>query len=124
MVHLWLQVSGSVSSHPFPLIVGGGGEPSGPFFSVCLSVLLPFLELALEPAILSPDREVVFYLYCILLCIVITYMFFIVYSPPSLWVCQRYSFIGTYDMTRDWVSCWTVHLSLFVLHLSLAGLVP
>ena len=62
-------------------------------------------------------------LYCIILCIVFTYVFFIVFSPP-LCVGNGYSFMGTSDMTRDWVSCWTVHLSLFVLHLSLAGLAP
>ena len=44
-------------------------------FSACFAVLLPFLELVVEPALLSPDREVVFYLCCVLLCIVLTYMF-------------------------------------------------
>ena len=31
-IHSWLQVSGSVSSHLFPLCAGGGGETSGPLF--------------------------------------------------------------------------------------------
>ena len=31
-IYSWLQVSESVRSHLFPLIAGGGGEPSGPFF--------------------------------------------------------------------------------------------
>ena len=50
-------------------------------FSACLAVLLPLLLLVVEPALLAPDQEVVFYLYYfIMYC---PYIFvFIVYSPP------------------------------------------
>ena len=57
-VRSWLRVSGSVRSHLFPLIAGGGGETSGPF-SACRAVLLPFLVLVVEPALLAPGQEVV-----------------------------------------------------------------
>ena len=92
-------------------------------FSVCLAVLLPFLVLVVEPAVLSPDREVVFFLYIVFImyCPYICFLFCIVLL--ILWVFTGYSCMGTSDVMRDWVSCWTVPLSS-VPHLSLAGLVP
>ena len=68
-------------------------------FSACLAVLLPFLALVVEPALLSPDREVVFsLLYFTMYCPDI-YVFYVC-SPHSLWVFTGYSFMGT----GDWVS--------------------
>ena len=47
------------------------------YFSACLAGLLPFLVLVVEPALLSPAREVVFSLCCFLLCIVLLHCGFL-----------------------------------------------
>ena len=52
-------------------------------FSACLAVLHPFLALVVEPVLLSPDRDVVFSLYCFYYVLSLHMCFFILYSPPS-----------------------------------------
>ena len=68
-------------------------------FSACLAVLLPFLALVVEPALLSPDREVVFSLYCFYYVLSFHMCFFILFSPPSTVGFYRLQLYG--DFRRD-----------------------
>ena len=84
-VRLWLQVSGSdLTSSRFCL---GEEENLVVHFSAFLAVLLPFLGLVVEPALLAPDQGVVFcfcyfVMYCPYIFFFFFFFFFIVYSPP------------------------------------------
>ena len=80
-VHSWLQVSGSVSSYLFPLLAGGGGEPSGPFFCMpCSSTAFSGTSSGACPTLSRLGSGIC--VFCFLLYIVLTYLFFILYRCP------------------------------------------
>ena len=94
-------------------------------FSPCRAVLPPFLVLVVEPALLAPEWEVVFFpVLFFLLCIVIHICFYSVFFLILLWVLQGTSFYGDFRCDERHDFLLDSFLSPFVQTLSLAGLVP
>ena len=101
-VRSWLRVSGSVRSHLFLLIDGGGGEPSGPFF--CMPCGSSFFSGACSGACPTGSRieGSDFYFFIIfLLCIVLHICFSMSSSHFTVGFAGVPVFMGTSDVTID-----------------------
>ena len=65
-------------------------------FSAHLTVLLPFLVLVVEPALLAPDQEVVFYLYCFSYVLSLHICFLLYIVLIILWILLGTSLYGDF----------------------------